>query len=317
MGGMGCRDVGILFGSVTISLRLNFSTDEMRDFQILFDHAERSDLLDPVYSPYGKLGFPHPPDDRPWIYANFVQTLDGIVSLLGENASGSDIAQSEEDRWLMDLLRAHADAVLIGVGTLSMEKELGRPRPRGPVFRIVEPTLLQLRAKLRRGRERNVIVSGSGNLQLSDYAVFDGDRVDATIVTTKAGADRLLAQASKFPHLDILAAGEGPEVDLTVAVKELRRRFGIKYLLCEGGPRLYGSMLRSGLIDEKFLTISPLDVGQELPTDQAAVKWTQPAVRPTIFSGQGFTKEKAIRWRWLSCRKVGDLQFNRYRRAEG
>src|SRR5678809_1462529 len=79
----------------------------MRDFQILFDHGERSDLLDPVYSPYGKLGFPSPPTDRPWVYANFVQSLDGIVSFLGENASGSDIAQSEEDRWLMDLLRAH------------------------------------------------------------------------------------------------------------------------------------------------------------------------------------------------------------------
>ena len=92
----------------------------MHDFQIFFDHGEHSDLLDPVYSPYGKLGFPAAPADRPWVYANFVQTLDGIVSLLGVNASGADIAQSEEDRWLMDLLRAHADAVVMGLGTLML-----------------------------------------------------------------------------------------------------------------------------------------------------------------------------------------------------
>src|SRR3569832_2300330 len=103
----------------------------MRDFQILFDHGEHSALLDPVYSSYGRLGFPGPPPDRPRTYANFVQTVDGIASLLGPDPSGGDIAQSAEDRWLMDLLRAHADAVLLGMGTLKAARRLGRPRPRG------------------------------------------------------------------------------------------------------------------------------------------------------------------------------------------
>ncbi len=287
----------------------------MRDFQILFDHGERSDLLDPVYSPYGKLGFPNPPVDRPWIYANFVQTLDGIVSLLGKHSSGADLAQSEEDRWLMDLLRAHADAVLLGHGTLEVEKQLGRPRPRGPVFRIVEPTLQQLRAKLRRGVERNIFVTASGDLQLSEYAVFDGDRVDSAVITTVAGAEKLRQQQSTHPHVKIIAAGEGSEIDLSNAMRILRRDLGIKYLLCEGGPTLYGSMLQVGLIDEKFLTVAPLDVGQEVPPGQESVPWKEPVVRPTIFSGKGFTYEEVTRWQWLSCRKVGDLQFSRYRRA--
>jgi 5-amino-6-(5-phosphoribosylamino)uracil reductase len=286
----------------------------MHDFQILFDHAERSDLLDPIYSPYGKLGFPSPPADRPWIYANFVQTLDGIVSLLGVNSSGGDIAQSEEDRWLMDLLRAHADAVLLGLGTLFLEKQLGRPRPRGPIFRIAEPTLQQLRAKLRRGVERNIFVTGTGNLQFSDFAVFDGDRVDTAIITTGAGAERLKPQQATHPHVKIIVSGEGSEVDLPSAMGRLRRDFGVKYLLCEGGPVLYGSMIRAGLVDEKFLTVAPLDVGQKVPPAQEGVPWKQPPFRPTIFSGTGFTREDAVRWHWLSCRKVGDLQFNRYRK---
>ena len=285
----------------------------MHDFQILFDHSERSDLLDPIYSPYGKLGFPHPPTDRCWIYANFVQSLDGIVSLLGVNASGGDIAQSQEDRWLMDLLRAHADAVLLGMGTLVLEQRLRRPRPRGPVFRIVEPALQQLRAKLRRGPERNIFVTKTGNIKLADFAVFDGDRVDTAIITTEAGAEQLRPQGQSHPHVRVIVAGKS-EVDLGTAMKIVRQELGIKYLLCEGGPQLYGSMIRADLIDEKFLTIAPLDVGQEIPAEQERVQWEQPSIRPTIFSGKGFTKDELVRWRWLSCRKVGDLQFNRYRR---
>ncbi len=285
----------------------------MRDFQILFDHSERSDLLDPVYSPYGKLGFPNPPPERPWIYANFVQSLDGIVSLMGLHSSGSDIAQSEEDRWLMDLLRAHADAVVLGLGTLIAEMQLGRPRPRGPVFRIVEPTLQQLRAKLRKGPERNIFVTRSGNLRLADFAVFDGDRVDSAIITSAAGAEKLRAQQASRPNVKIIVTG-AEDVDLAAAMRVLRQELGIKYLLCEGGPQLYSSMIRADLIDEKFLTVSPLDVGQKIPPDQKRVPWEQAGIRPTIFSGEGFTKEKAARWQWLSCRKVLDWQFNRYRR---
>lgn len=287
----------------------------MHDFQILFDHGERSELLDPVYAPYGKLGFPQPAGERPWVFANFVQTLDGITSLLGRDASGQDIAQSEEDRWLMDLLRAHADAVLMGLGTLQLEKNLGRPRPRGPVFRIIEPTLQQLRAKLRRGVERNIFVTGSGRIQFSEFAVFDGDRVDTAVITSPEGSQNLLAQRESHPHVKIIVAGHGNTVDLGAALRELRSAMGVRYLLCEGGPRIYSALLRDGLLDEKFLTVAPLDAGQVLPQEQAAVSWDQPLIRPTIFSGHGFTKEKVVRWSWVSCRKVGDLQFNRYRRS--
>lgn len=286
----------------------------MLDFQVLFDDSETSALDDPVYSRYGKLGFPQPPADRPWIYANFVQTLDGIVSLLGIHASGADIAQSEEDRWLMNLLRAHADAVLMGMGTLMLERHLERPRPRGPVFRIVDPELQELRRKLGRGTERNIFITSTGNLQLSDFAVFDGERVEAAIVTTTAGAARLKPQQDTHPHVKLIVTDKDGEVDLPAAMKILRREFGIRYLLCEGGPVLYGYMVRAGLIDEKFLTVAPLDAGQKIPAEQESVPWKQPGMRPTIFAGTGFTKERVVRWRWLSCRKAGDLQFNRYRK---
>lgn len=287
----------------------------MHSFQILFDHAEHSELLDPVYAPYGKLGFPNPPTNRPWVFANFVQTIDGIVSLLGPDPSGSDIAQSAEDRWLMDLLRAHADAVMMGFSTLATETRLSRPRPRGPVFRIMDDTIRQLRAKLHRGPERNVFVTRAQELNYADYAVFDsGGKVETYIVTTEQGASMLQRFNDTHAHVHVVAAGAGDSVDLPLAMRLLRERYGWKYVLCEGGPTLYGSMLRQDLIDEKFLTVAPFEAGELVPTDLSMQPNGERSVRPTLLPREGFAKDEMPAWEWLSCRKVGDHQFHRFRR---
>ena len=289
----------------------------MRKFEVLFDEGESPPIEDPAYAPYGKLGFPDPPPGRPWIYSNFVQSLDGIVSFRGFHASGADISQSSEDRWLMDLLRAHADAVLTGVNTLIDETNLRGKEKRGPVFRIMEPELRELRRKLGRAREKNIFVTGSGNIDLSDYRCFDGEHVDAIVVTTEAGAARLKRNGADS-NVPILVAGSGAKVDLPRMVEILHREFGIRYLLCEGGPTLYASMSRAGLIDEKFLTIAPIEVGQFVPDEQARTpeELANPrftTVRPSVFFGPGFMKENASHWRWISSRRVGDHEFNHYR----
>jgi len=288
----------------------------MRNFDVLFDSGEPSALDHPAYAPYGKLGFPPPPLGRPWIFSNFVQSLDGIVSLRGCHGAGSDIAQSEEDRWLMDLLRAHADAVLTGFRTLLEERILG-DRPRGPVFRIMEPDLLDLRQQLGRGRERNIIASGSAAFDPADFRLFDGELVDPVLLTTRSGAERLRALASS-PQFRIIIAGDDTHVDLPLAMRELRQQLGIEHLLCEGGPSLYGNLSRAGLIDEKFVTISPVEVGQIVPPDQERSSFEPTSgtlLRPTTFNAVGFTKEEMPWWRWLSCRRVGEHAFHRYRRA--
>src|SRR5690348_5089226 len=110
----------------------------MRDFEILFDQAEASPITDPAYAPYGNLGFPSAHRDRPWVYANFVQSIDGIASFLGKHLTGGDISHSEEDKRLMDLLRSHSDAIIMGTNTL-MEETRAAPdlnQGRGPVYRV-------------------------------------------------------------------------------------------------------------------------------------------------------------------------------------
>jgi riboflavin biosynthesis pyrimidine reductase len=287
----------------------------MQKFEVLFDAGEPAAVEDAACAPYGRLGFPAAPAGRPWIYSNFVQSLDGIVSFKGKHAAGSDIARSQHDRWLMDLLRAHADAVLVGANTLLDETELG-DRPRGPVFRIMDAELRRLRQKLGKRREMNIIVTGSATLDLSAFRVFDGELVDAVVVTTSAGAKRL-AEKQTHPHVRVIAAGEDKFVDLAAAAGLLRRELGVEYLLCEGGPTLYGHLSRAGLVDEKFVTLSPVEVGQLAPPEQeksaADVRNPSP-YRPTTFHAPGFTFENAPWWRWMSCRRVADHQFSRYRK---
>ena len=287
---------------------------DIRSFEVLFDHAEPSPIADEAYSPYGNFGFPSPPADRPWIYSNFVQSLDGVTTLLGEHGSGGEISQSREDRWLMDLLRAHADAILMGMNTMLEEQRLRGPVSRGIVFQVADPMLRELRRKLGKGRERNIFVTRVVDLDLARLKAFDGDVVDAAIVTSPAGAARVRAQRS-HPHVAVVAAGEGEAVDLPAAIRKLRGELGVEYLLCEGGPTLYGTLARADLIDEKFMTVSPVEVGQLVPPEQARIAGEPSTLlRPTVFGGPGFTRENMTRWTWLSCRKAGDHQFNRYRR---
>ena len=286
---------------------------------MLFDRAEPSAIDDPAYAPYGNLGFPAAPVDRPWIYTNFVQSLDGITSLLGKYSSGGEISQSSDDRWLMDLLRAHADGILMGMNTLREEQRQRGPDSRGIVFRVADPALQELRRKLGKARERNIFVTSAATLDVSKYKVFDGDVVDAAILTSPAGAERLRAQGER-PHVAIIAAGDSESFDLARAIAKLRVELGVQHLLCEGGSTLYGSLARADLVDEKFMTISPIEVGQVVPPEQErlASEQTIPVLRrPTTFGGPGFTHDNLTRWQWLSCRKAGDHQFNRYRRNRG
>ncbi len=286
-------------------------------FQVLFDYAEPSPFEDAAFSPYGNFGFPAPPAGRPWVYTNFVQSLDGITTLLGKNASGADISQSLEDRWLMDMLRAHADGLIMGMSTLLEEQRIRGVESRGIVFQVVDPTMKALRTKLGKARERNVFVTRAVDLDLSRLKVFDGDLVDAAIVTSPAGHERLKARGTPA-HVAIVSAGVGEEIDLFGAIAKLRTELGVRYLLCEGGPTLYGSMARADLVDEKFLTVSPIEVGQIVPPGQERLPKEQginPLLRPTVFGGPGFVKGNMTRWRWMSCRKVADHQFNRYRRV--
>jgi riboflavin biosynthesis pyrimidine reductase len=211
---------------------------------------------------YGRLRMPAG-RARPHVFSNFVTTLDGVVSLAVKgHASGADISgSSAQDRMVMGLLRAVADAVVVGAGTL------GADRRHIWTAEGIFPELAQdyrgLRAALgKRGPPLNVIVSGSGRIDLG-LPVFVSREVPVLIVTTPEGAKRLRRQKPPA-SVDIRAVRGSDSVRASAILREVRRSAAAGRVLVEGGPRLLADFYAERLLDEQFLTLAPQIAGRDL-----------------------------------------------------
>ncbi|HZQ89124.1 MAG TPA: dihydrofolate reductase family protein [Gaiellaceae bacterium] len=166
------------------------------------------------------------PDDC--LYVNFVETLDGVVALPDVPRSNRIVAdESEADLFVMALLRACADVIVIGSHTF-----LASPRNRWTAeaaYPDAAAGLTELRRSLGLRAEPDVVV-------ISRLRELESETL----------AGRLSVRSS-----------------VTDAVADLRAR-GARRILCEGGPTLFGSMLSDDLVDELFVTVSPVVAGRGL-----------------------------------------------------
>jgi len=222
---------------------------------------------------YGRLRMPLT-HSRPHVISNFVTTLDGVVSLNVKGyASGGDISgSSAQDRMVMGLLRAIADVVVVGAGTLSVDRHHVWTAER--IFPGLADEYRRLRALLGKpARPLNVIVSGSGRVDLS-LPVFASGEALALIVTTAAGVKRLRKQRAP-ESVEIRAARRSASATRTGAsticssaiLEQVGRRFPVsagKLILVEGGPQLLGAFYAEHALDEQFLTLAPQIAGRDV-----------------------------------------------------
>jgi riboflavin biosynthesis pyrimidine reductase len=237
---------------------------------------------------YGGLGF----HDRV-VYSNFVETVDGVVTLGSRPSAGSDISgRNHADRFLMGLLRAFADAVLVGAGTLRATP--GHHWTPEHVYPDLTEAFADLRLELgRRPRPRLVLLTASGDVEVSHPAVIGG----ATIVTTSTGAEHL---RERLPDsCDLIEIGASGHVDVARAIDELRRR-GYEAILTEGGPHVMGELIGRDLLDEAFVTISPVIAGRD----------GEP--RLGMVAGAELLPGRGLWTKLLSARRHGDFLFLRY-----
>ena len=170
------------------------------------------------------------------MYSNFVSSIDGVATLGEGTSAGSMISgKYPADRFLMALLRACADAVLLGAGTLrATPGHLWTP---AHVFPQQADSFAGLRRSLGRGPEpKLVVITARGMVDASHVAIQHG----ALIFTTRRGADACRPEVPA--SCEVVATGEGDEVDLAAVIDELRNR-NLGVLLTEGGPHLMGELI--------------------------------------------------------------------------
>ena len=188
------------------------------------------------YSGLGLVELAHA--DRPYLVTNFALTLDGRATIGGRSGP----IGGSTDSGVLHRLRTQVDAVMIGAGTLRVER-YGRIVP--------DPAL-------RGYRER------AEGLAPDPLAVIVTDSLDlpwdAGLFTTGFGRVLILtSSADEVPDTATSARVDRHpgRVDLPRAMRMLRAERGVRALLCEGGPHLHADLVAAGLVDELFVTHAP------------------------------------------------------------
>lgn len=241
----------------------------------LLDRSEGEALPLPeaIASRYG--GPLRMPARSPRVFANFVSTLDGVVSYDEPGAEQAKYVSAghPDDRFMLAILRAVADAVIVGAGTLRKE-----PKTVWTAEKVVPelaPAFAELRRRMGlRPQPTTVIVSASG-------------KIDRSLPAFTSGVPVVVASGTQLRAADI--------VDLAV------REGGGGRILTEGGPTLLGRFLDEGLVDEIFLTIAPRLAGR---SDERR--------RLALVEGVAFRATASPIGRLVSVKSADDYLFTRY-----
>ncbi len=236
--------------------------------------------------------------DRPTIVANFVSTLDGVVALDRIGASGGrEISgRFEPDRFLMGLLRATGDAVLVGAGTVRASRTHGWTPAHAHAASV--PGFAAWRRELGlTASPATVIVTASGSLQPGYLPEDPGAPV--IVVTTESGARRL----GSPPRAEIVSVSDGDSIPMDTLLTFLDAR-GFRLVVSEGGPTVFGELLASSVIDEVFLTLAPQLAGRSAAS-----------ARLSLVEGVALAPE--ARWgRLRSVMRSNDHLFLRYQLSQ-
>jgi riboflavin biosynthesis pyrimidine reductase len=249
--------------------------------------------------PDGPLG------ERPYVLVNFIETLDGVISYTqpGEPYQGTVGGKSDTDHMVMGILRARADAVIFGAGSLREDK--GHIHTPAFVSPPHAEAYAAMRAALGKGETQplSVVMSASGQIDL-DERTFHAPDLRVVVVTTAVGEERLRGEAlpAGVEVRAVDASKDGAAtVDVLAMLRLLADDYGVRVALNEGGPLVLASFLAAGAVDELFLTLAPQLAGRAAERPRRA-----------LVEGAAFSPADAPNARILSVKQAGEHLFLRY-----
>lgn len=185
----------------------------------------------------------------PLVRTNMVASVDGAAT--GPDGRSGSLGTAA-DRRVFGVLRALADVVLVGAGTVRAEGYRDLPVADG--LRVARDAAglaprIELAVVTRRG-------------ELPDGLAPDG--VPPLVVTGRSGAVRARAVVGADRVVEVPHADDPDSPDLRAAVDVLVAR-GLPHVLAEGGPRLLADLLAADVVDELHLTTSPMLLAGDAP----------------------------------------------------
>ncbi len=207
---------------------------------------------------------------RPWVRLNFVSTVDGSVTG-GDGVSGDLGGAADHDAYTA--MRNACDVVLVGAGT-ARDEGYGR---------ITSQTVDTARRRAAGLAPVPALAVVSARLDVPGSLLGEGTVV---VTTTRAAAGPGL-------DADLLAAGH-EEIDWPAVLAAFAER-GWHRVLCEGGPRLAGTLAAADLVDEVCLTVAPELAGGDGPR----LTHGAPALGHALRLGHVVVADDVLLTRWL------------------
>jgi riboflavin biosynthesis pyrimidine reductase len=183
----------------------------------------------------------------PWLRANFIASLDGGATADGKTATMA----GPGDKFVFQLLRALADVIVVGAGTVRIEGYSGAH------LNVVQRQHRQARKQTE--VPQLAIVTKAGSLD-RDLGVFTRTEVAPLVLTCTAAADETRRQLAGLAEVVDCSGDDPGQVDEVALLASLAER-GLTRILTEGGPMLLGGFIEREMLDELCLTIAPFVVG--------------------------------------------------------
>jgi diaminohydroxyphosphoribosylaminopyrimidine deaminase/5-amino-6-(5-phosphoribosylamino)uracil reductase len=176
---------------------------------------------------------------RPFVHLKLALSLDGKIAT---RTGDSRWITGEESRARVQELRHQSDAILVGAGTAAADDPLLTDRSNMPRRRPLVRVVL----------DKNLCLSPASRLARTALEI-------PTMVFASVNADGQKASALEKRGVEVLRDSSGG-YELSSVLGELNRR-SIQSVLVEGGSRVAGAFLDSGLIDKASFFVAPVIIG--------------------------------------------------------